>query len=119
MLAARYLSTYSSTAAPTGECSQPASGKGSSCSSHSASQLVKYDLTLTWGKMTIAGVKRPVILTNGQYPAPLINVSVGDRVVITVHNQLQVLALQWAVDDEAGPHRSQSAAGACIAVGCR
>ena len=73
-----------------GECSQPASGKGSACKSHAPSQLFKYDLTLTWGEMTIAGVKRPVILTNGQYPAPLINVSVGDRVVITVHNELQV-----------------------------
>jgi hypothetical protein len=35
----------------------------------------------TWGLRTIAGFKRPVILTNGQYPGPLIDVTEGDRIM--------------------------------------
>lgn len=32
----------------------------------------------------IVNVTRPVILTNDQYPAPLIDVTEGDRLIITV-----------------------------------
>ena len=46
-------------------------------------------MQFTWGMRTIAGIERPVILTNGQYPGPLINVSQGDRVIVVMKNNLQ------------------------------
>jgi FtsP/CotA-like multicopper oxidase with cupredoxin domain len=46
-------------------------------------------MQFTWGLRTIAGFKRPIILTNGQYPGPLIDVTEGDRIIVKVQNNLQ------------------------------
>src|SRR5690348_9788138 len=54
-----------------------------------ASPPRKFDLTLTWEKRAPnGGVAREIILTNGQFPGPLLDINEGDNVEILVHNKL-------------------------------
>ncbi|KAM3073541.1 hypothetical protein ACMFMG_004565 [Clarireedia jacksonii] len=48
----------------------------------------QFDLTLTWEKAAPAGVTRDIIMINGHFPGPLIEVNEGDDVWVTVHNKL-------------------------------
>ncbi len=48
-----------------------------------------FDITLTWEKYTNAdGFEREMILSNGQFPGPLMELNQGDDVVVVVHNKL-------------------------------
>jgi hypothetical protein len=48
-----------------------------------------YDFNVTWVTANPDGLyERPVIGINGQWPIPIINTTVGDRVIIHLHNQL-------------------------------
>ncbi|KAI3318680.1 multicopper oxidase [Xylariaceae sp. AK1471] len=47
-----------------------------------------FDLTVSWNKHAPNGVDRNVILINGQFPGPEIEVNEGDDVVVTVHNKM-------------------------------
>ena len=50
---------------------------------------VTYDFNLTWVTANPDGVfPRGVIGINGQWPLPTIEGTVGDRVIVNVHNQL-------------------------------
>jgi FtsP/CotA-like multicopper oxidase with cupredoxin domain len=52
--------------------------------------LKVFDLTLTWEKYAPDGFARQMILINGQFPGPLIEVNQGDAVEIRVRNRLPV-----------------------------
>lgn len=47
---------------------------------------VFFPITLTWANRTVAGVSRPVILTNGRYPGPPLRLSQNDNVQFQVTN---------------------------------
>lgn len=47
-----------------------------------------FDLTLTWDKRAPDGFERDVILVNGQFPGPLLDMIQGQEVTVTVHNKL-------------------------------
>lgn len=47
---------------------------------------VFFPVTLTWENTTVAGATRPVILTNGQYPGPPLELNQGDDVQFEVTN---------------------------------
>ncbi|KAI9042166.1 multicopper oxidase [Aspergillus affinis] len=49
---------------------------------------VRFNLTLTWEDWAPAGTTRKTILTNGQFPGPLLEVDQGDDVEVMVVNQL-------------------------------
>ncbi|GBF66362.1 iron transport multicopper oxidase [Trichophyton mentagrophytes] len=58
-----------------------------SCFAHAAT--ITYDFNITWVSRNPDGqFDRPTIGINGQWPLPEIRSQVGDRVVITVNNQL-------------------------------
>src|SRR4051794_12278013 len=48
---------------------------------------VFFPITLTWTNKTVAGVVRPVIAMNGQYPGPPLNINQGDNVQFFVDNR--------------------------------
>ncbi|KAJ5161948.1 hypothetical protein N7492_007340 [Penicillium capsulatum] len=47
---------------------------------------VYFPITLTWANRTVAGVTRPIILTNGQFPAPPLQMKQNDEVIFDVTN---------------------------------
>lgn len=48
-----------------------------------------YDFNITWVSANPDGLyTRPVIGINGQWPIPVIKATVGDRLIVNVHNQL-------------------------------
>jgi len=47
-----------------------------------------FDLTLTWEKHAPDGFEKKMILTNGQFPGPLLEINYGDDVAVTVHNKM-------------------------------
>lgn len=47
---------------------------------------VYFPIVLTWANRTVAGVSRPVILTNGQYPGPPLQLNQNDYVQFQVTN---------------------------------
>lgn len=49
---------------------------------------VFFPITLTWANRTVAGVTRPVILMNGQFPGPPLQLNQGDNVQFLVDNRL-------------------------------
>lgn len=49
----------------------------------------KFELTLTLQECAPDGFKREMILVNGQFPGPLIEIDQGDEVEIMVHNKMQ------------------------------
>ena len=59
-----------------------------SCLTYAAT--VTYDFNITWVTANPDGLfERSVIGINGQWPIPYITATVGDRVVVNVHNQLR------------------------------
>lgn len=49
--------------------------------------LKVFDFDVSWGESEPAGIKREMLLVNGQSPGPVIEVNQDDRVVVRVHNQ--------------------------------
>lgn len=50
---------------------------------------VTYDFNITWVRANPDGMfERPTIGINGQWPLPMMQVNVGDQVVVNVDNQL-------------------------------
>ncbi|KAG5795135.1 hypothetical protein H9Q69_005826 [Fusarium xylarioides] len=47
-----------------------------------------FDLTLTWEAHAPDGFKRDMILVNGQFPGPLIELTEGDDIQVNVHNEM-------------------------------
>ncbi|KAK3365614.1 Cupredoxin [Lasiosphaeria ovina] len=47
-----------------------------------------FDLTLTWQNYSPNGQTRKMILVNGQFPAPVLEIDEGDDVEVVVHNKL-------------------------------
>lgn len=47
-----------------------------------------FELSLTWEKHAPDGFERDMVLTNGQFPGPLLEMSHGDEVQVTVHNKM-------------------------------
>ncbi|KAJ5312082.1 hypothetical protein PENANT_c011G07955 [Penicillium antarcticum] len=52
-----------------------------------AAATVFFPVTLSWTNRTVAGVSRPVIAMNGQYPGPPLNINQGDNVQFLVDNR--------------------------------
>lgn len=46
----------------------------------------RFDLTVTWEKHAPDGISRDMILINGQFPGPVMEINEGDEVWVTVHN---------------------------------
>lgn len=56
---------------------------------------VNLDWNITWVRANPDGVAdRPVIGINGKWPLPLLNFTKGDRVVVSVHNQVRLCIIQ-------------------------
>lgn len=53
-----------------------------------AKRAKTFDLTLTWEKHAPDGFSKYMILTNGQFPGPTLELDQGDDVEVTVHNKL-------------------------------
>ena len=47
-----------------------------------------FELTLTWEKSAPDGFSRDIILTNGKFPGPRMELNEGDDVEVLVHNKL-------------------------------
>ncbi|KAK0733755.1 multicopper oxidase-domain-containing protein [Lasiosphaeria miniovina] len=58
-----------------------------------------YDFTVSRGFIAPDGYQRPVLLVNGAYPGPLIEANWGDKIVVTVHNNItgpeEGTAIHW------------------------
>lgn len=48
--------------------------------------FVPFSISLSWQNHTVAGVSRPMILTNGQFPGPELRLNAGDDVEFYVQN---------------------------------
>ncbi|PLN78993.1 multicopper oxidase-domain-containing protein [Aspergillus taichungensis] len=53
-------------------------------------QPVRFEITLTWEEWSATGATRKMILTNGQFPAPALQLRQGDNVEFLVINKLPV-----------------------------
>ncbi|MBE3042709.1 multicopper oxidase domain-containing protein [Candidatus Bathyarchaeota archaeon] len=51
-------------------------------------KLRKFELTLTWEKHAPDGFERDMIIVNGEFPAPLLEINQGDDVEVLVHNKM-------------------------------
>lgn len=49
---------------------------------------VRFEITLTWEDHEVAGITRKTILSNGQFPGPILQLQQGDDVVFVVKNQM-------------------------------
>lgn len=53
------------------------------------SAIVNYDFNITWVRANPDGLfERPTIGINGAWPIPRIEATIGDRIIVNVHNQL-------------------------------
>jgi FtsP/CotA-like multicopper oxidase with cupredoxin domain len=48
----------------------------------------QFNLTVTWEKHSPDGVSRDMILINGQFPGPVMEINEGEEVWVTVQNLL-------------------------------
>ncbi|PLB37359.1 multicopper oxidase-domain-containing protein [Aspergillus candidus] len=55
-----------------------------------SSQPVRFEITLTWEEWSATGAPRKMILTNGRFPAPALQLRQGDYVEFLVTNRLPV-----------------------------
>lgn len=53
-----------------------------------AQSTARFNFELSWGKWAPDGVERDMILVNGQFPGPILEVTEGDDVVVEVFNGL-------------------------------
>lgn len=59
---------------------------------------ITYDWNITWVTANPDGMEdRPVIGINGQWPIPVLNVTLGDRIIANVHNSLgnEPASIHW------------------------
>lgn len=58
---------------------------------------VVYDWDITWVSASPDNFTRPVIGINGKWPCPLVEVEMGDRLIVNLHNGLgnQSTGLHW------------------------
>ena len=79
----------------------------------SFSKTVTYDWDITWVTASPDGFARPVIGINGQWPCPQIDVDMGDRVVVNVHNALgnQSTTIHWHGIFQTGSSTMDGASG--------
>ena len=84
-----------------------------SFASISFSKTVTYNWDITWVTASPDGFARPVIGINGQWPCPQIDVDMGDRVVVNVHNALgnQSTTLHWHGIFQTGSSTMDGASG--------
>lgn len=63
----------------------------------SHAKTVKYDWSIDWVTASPDGFARPVIGINGQWPCPQVDVDLGDRLIVTIHNNLgnESTGLHW------------------------
>ncbi|OAW00131.1 hypothetical protein PTTG_25172 [Puccinia triticina 1-1 BBBD Race 1] len=63
---------------------------------HALPTTRRYNLTVTETTAALDGFLRPVLAINGQIPGPLIEANEGDRLEITVNNQMNIsLTMHW------------------------
>lgn len=53
-----------------------------------AQSTARFSFELSWGRRAPDGVERDMILVNGQFPGPILEVTEGDDVVVEVFNGL-------------------------------
>lgn len=49
---------------------------------------VRFEINLTWEDYEVAGINRKTILSNGEFPGPVLQLQQGDDVEFVVNNQL-------------------------------
>ncbi|KAK3944040.1 Cupredoxin [Diplogelasinospora grovesii] len=58
-----------------------------------------YDFTVSRGVIAPDGYERPVLLVNGAFPGPMIEANWGDKIIVTVHNNItgpeEGTAIHW------------------------
>lgn len=59
-----------------------------------------FDLIFTWEKHAPDGFEKYMILANGQFPGPLLELNYGDDVQVTVHNRMPFNAVQTFLNNE-------------------
>lgn len=84
------------------------------CCTFSFSKTVKYDWSIDWVTACPVGFTRPVIGINGQWPCPQVDVDLGDRLVVTIHNNLgnESTGLHWHGLNQYGHATMDGSAGA-------
>jgi iron transport multicopper oxidase len=83
------------------------------------SKIVTLYWNITWVTAAPDGFARPVIGINGQWPCPELRAQVGDRVVVTINNQLgnQSTSLHWhGIHQKGTTHMDGSVAASQCAV---
>lgn len=67
------------------------------CGQVALSKTVYYDWSIDWVTASPDGFSRPVIGINGQWPCPQIDVDLGDRLIVTIYNNLgnESTGLHW------------------------
>ena len=48
----------------------------------------RFDLTVTWEKNAPDGISRDMILINGQFPGPILEINEGEEVWVNVRNHM-------------------------------
>ena len=62
----------------------------------SPGQPRSFDLTITKQRMNPYGIARDLLVANGQFPGPHLEINEGEEVEITVHNKLDVnTTIHW------------------------
>ena len=84
------------------------------CCQVSLSKTVKLDWSIDWVTASPDGFTRPVIGINGQWPCPQVDVHLGDRLVVTIHNNLgnESTGLHWHGINQYGHATMDGSAGA-------
>lgn len=80
----------------------------------SLSKTVQYDWSIDWVTASPDGFTRPVIGINGQWPCPQVDVDLGDRLIVTIHNNLgnESTGLHWHGLNQYGHADMDGSAGA-------
>ncbi len=80
----------------------------------SLSKTVRYEWSIDWVTASPDGYTRPVIGINGQWPCPQVDVDLGDRLIVTIHNNLgnESTGLHWHGINQRGYADMDGSAGA-------
>lgn len=67
------------------------------CISSTHAATIYHNWTVSWMDAAPDGVTRQVIGINGQWPCPEVHLNLGDRLIVTVNNQLgdQATSIHW------------------------
>ncbi|KAF2009388.1 multicopper oxidase [Aaosphaeria arxii CBS 175.79] len=79
----------------------------------SSAKIVTYNFDIGWVNIAPDGFSRPVIAINGKWPIPIIEVDVGDTVIITATNSLrnQTTSLHFHGQYQGGTASADGTAG--------